>query len=224
MASDCERFEIEIGMRPHGALDAREERALDEHLARCGACRRFALDGGDVTTALSERAAADLERVDFTAMHAGVERWRRNCRLKLWLAPLFLLQVPLIFLAGTGHLPPRELLLLGPPLTVAIYVGYVWLIGRPFREVLAVARHADDLVTGYARELERRRTRARIFGWINLGLAFASLVSAFGVFGDGGTRLMIYGLGCALVFGGWSAFDFAIVLPRVRRALADVRR
>jgi hypothetical protein len=143
--------------------------------------------------------------------------WRRNHLLKLFLAPLFLLQVPLAYLLATGHLPPRELLLVGPPSTVALFAGYVWLVNRPFREVTQVARAGDDLLVGYVRELRRRRLRARIFAAVNLALTVFCVGVAL-VDGDG---IVLYALLCALVFAGWAAYDLALALPRLKLALEE---
>lgn len=222
MATECDRFELEICMRQHGALDAREEAALDAHLAGCAGCARFAAGGGGIDAALQRNVLEEAAAVDWTALRDGVTRWQRRQRLELWLAPLFLLQVPLAFLAATGKLPPRELLVAGPPLTVALYVAWVWLVNRPFREVLAVARSHDDLLAGWTRELVRKRRRARVFAAVNGAIAVACLAAAVVV--DGTTRLAIYSLGCAALFGGWSAYDVALTLPRLRRALAEAGR
>ena len=64
MTTECERFEIEIGMRQHGALDAREEVALDAHLRGCPTCQRFAATFGGIETTLRQR----VEAVDVTGL------------------------------------------------------------------------------------------------------------------------------------------------------------
>ncbi len=217
MDRECDRFELEIGMRQHGALDAREEAALAAHLATCESCRAFARATGDGEAALKRQVDAELAQVDWRALHRGVERLQRSYRLKLWLAPLFILQVPLIFLLGLGHLPPRELLAASPA-TVFLYVAWVWLVNRPFREVMAVVKSGDELLVGYMRELRRQRLRARVFSVIYLFLAVPGLALAFG--GDG-LRLRLYGVGCAVLFGALVAYELLAKLPRLRRALAE---
>jgi hypothetical protein len=211
----CDKFEIEIGMRQHGALDAAEEAALDAHVATCESCRKFAASTGAFEATLKRRADEEVERVDWDRLLRGVRELRTNHRLKLWLAPLFLLQVPLIFLIGTGHLPPKEMLYAGPPLTVAIYLAWVWLIHRPFREVMAVVKNNDDLLRGYVRELERRIVRAKIFVAINALFVVSGVVLAI-VFGEP------IDLGVAAFFLGWVALDVWWRLPRLRRAKAEV--
>ncbi|HEX4460096.1 MAG TPA: zf-HC2 domain-containing protein, partial [Polyangia bacterium] len=96
MTTKCERFEVEIGMRQHGALDARETARLDGHLTTCASCRDFAAAGGDFDLALERQVATELETVEWRAVEDGVTRLQRSYRRKLWLAPLFVLQVPLI--------------------------------------------------------------------------------------------------------------------------------
>jgi hypothetical protein len=221
MTPDCDRFELELGMRQHGALDAAEEAALDAHLAGCASCRRFA-DTGDVfDSTLRRRAAAEAATVDWTHLERGVHQLQRSHRLKLWLAPVFLLQTPLAFLVGTGHLPPPQVLAIAPFATVAIYLAYVWLVNRPFREVLAVVKSSDDLLAGYLRELRRQRLRARIFVVVNSVLSVACI--AFGLV-EGGVRLSWYMIGCQLLFSLWAVYDARYTLPRLARAIAEVTR
>jgi hypothetical protein len=217
--AECDRFEVEIGMRQHGALDRKEEAALDAHLVGCAACRQFAVASGDTEAALRTRAASDVRLVDWSELQRGVHRLGRSYRRKLWLAPIFLLQVPLIFLLGTGHLPPRELLTVGPFATVGLYLGYLWLVNRPFREVMAVVKHGDDLLLGYTRELRRQRLRARIFVVYNGLLALGCLG---GVLAAPNLRVRLFSLGCTLLFAAWTAYDLRWKLPRLRRALAEV--
>ena len=214
----CENYEVEIGMREHGALDAVEAAALDAHLATCAGCRAFAAGSGSIETALKERVAEEAAKVDWARLQREVMAWRRNYLLKLILAPLFLLQVPLAFLFATGHLPPRELLLAGPPSTVAIFVAYVWLVNRPFREVTAVVRGSDDLLRGYVRELRRRRLRARIFATVHVALTVCSLGIAVVDRDDG---MVLYALLCVLVFGAWALYDLMLALPRLKQALEE---
>lgn len=221
MGPDCERYEIEIGMRQHGALDPAEEARLDAHLAGCASCRTFATAGGDIDSALKRHAEVDAAAVDWKKVEDGVGRLRRAYRRKLWLAPLFLLQVPIVFLLAVGQLPPAQLLAAAPS-TVLLYLAYVWLVNRPFREVMAVVRSGEDLVVAYARELRRQALRARIFAAVNLALAIASLLAA--VTASVGVRPRLYFFGCVLVFGAWAAYDLGVKLPRLRRALAEAGR
>lgn len=221
MNPDCERFEIEIGMREHGALDAREEAGLDAHLAGCRACRAFAGASDALTASLRQRAGADVAVVDWSEIQRGIVRLRRSYRRHLWLAPIFLLQLPLSFLLATGELPPTELLATMPIMTVGIYLAYIWLVNRPFREVMMVTRHPGDLLAAYARELRRQRLRARVFAALNTALALACLAMA--LLGEDGD-LLLYGLVCAALFGCWAAHDLAVKLPRLGRALGEAGR
>jgi hypothetical protein len=220
MASECERFEIEIGMRQHGALDPKEDEVLNAHLESCAACRQFAAANGGIEAALKHRVATDAAGVDWKKLQNGVHRLQRSYRRKVWLALLLVFQVPLIFLLGLGHLPPTELLAAAPT-TVVIYLAYLWLVNRPFREVMAVVKGADDLLLGYVRELRRQVLRARIFVFVNILLSLVCLIAALV---EPGTRLRFYWIGCAVVFGGWAAYDLRSKLPRLRSALAEAGR
>lgn len=213
----CDRFEVEIGMRQHGALDAEEERTLDAHLAGCASCRAFAASSGTIETALRKQVDAEVATVDWRALEDGVRRLQRSYKRKLWLAPLFLLQIPIAFLLATGHLPPRELLIAGPPMTVLIFVGWVWLMNRPLRALARAGRSSEDLVLGYVRELGRQRLRARVFAVLNTLLTVGCLASAAIQ-----PEIRLYSIFCAAVFGGWAAYDLWVRLPRLRRALAKV--
>jgi hypothetical protein len=135
--------------------------------------------------------------------------------LKLWLAPLFLLQVPLIFLIGSGHLPPKEMLFAGPPLTVAIYLAWIWLIHRPFHEVMAVVKNNDDLLRGYLCELDRRVMRAKLFVAINSLFVASGVVLAI-------VQRDAIDLFVAAFFLGWVGLDVLWRLPRLKRARAEV--
>ena len=219
MNPDCERFEIEIGMRQHGALDASEEAVLDAHLAGCRACRAFAGASDALTASLRQRVEADVAAVDWSEIQRGIVRLRRSYRRHLWLAPIFLLQLPLSALLATGELPPPELLVTLPIVTVGIYLAYVWLVNRPLREVLKATREPGDLLAAYTRELRRQRLRARVFVALNTALALACLVMAL-LDEDG--RMLVYGLVCAALFACWAAYDLAVKLPRLGRALGEV--
>jgi hypothetical protein len=221
MSGDCERFEVEIGRRQHGDLPADEAAALDAHLASCASCRRFAASGHHYEEALARRAQAEARQVSWEAVWGRVRKLHRNYRLKLWLAPLFLLQLPLASLAAKGTLPPPWLLAVVAPMNVALYFGYVWLVNWPLRRLLAAARSGQDLVAGYERELRRRRLRAYVFAAVNGLIAIACLYPALTA---PGLQLRLYGLGCVLLFGGWAAHDLFRRLPRLRAALIEVRR
>jgi hypothetical protein len=222
MPAACERFEIEIGMRQHGALGAAEAVDLDAHLATCATCRAFAASQMGLEQTLHQRTAAEVARIDWQALERGVARLRRSYRLKLWLAPLFFLQVPLVFLIGSGKLPPIEMLVLGPPATVLLYVGFVWLVNRPFRSLLLAGASTEDLAAGYAAELQRRRVRAWVFIVANLG--FVALGLAMALLGPADTRSRLSALFVAAFFGVWAFVDLAFTLPRIARNLAEVRR
>jgi anti-sigma factor RsiW len=221
MNPDCERFEIEIGMRQHGALDAGAEAVLDAHLAGCRACRAFAGTSDALTASLKQRARADVAAVDWSEIQGGIVRLRRSYRRHLWLAPIFLLQLPLSALLATGELPPPEMLATMPIMTVGIYLAYVWLVNRPFREIMRVTRRPDDLLAAYARELRRQRLRARVFVALNTALALGCL--AIALLGED-RSMLLYGLVCAALFACWAAYDLAVKLPRLGRALAEVSR
>jgi hypothetical protein len=220
MATQCEEFEVKIEMAAHDALDAAETRALGAHLHECASCRHFAERTGALADALKHEVKQEQTRTDWSRLEGGIARLRRAHRLKLWLAPLFLLQLPVSFLLATGHLPSLLLLVTIPQGTVVIFLVYVWLVNRPFREVLAVARAREDLMRGYERELLRRQLRARIFAVVNAGLALAGIVAAFF---QPTARLVFYALGCALLFLGWAAYDVLRNLPRLGRALSELR-
>ncbi len=217
MTTKCERFEVEIGMRQHGALDQRETARLDGHLATCAGCRDFAAAGGSFDLALERQVAAELQTLDWRAVEQGVTRVRRSYRRKLWLAPLFVLQVPLIFWLGLGQAPPRELLL-AAPLTPLLFAGYVWLVNRPFRVLMSAVLRGDDLVAGFIGELRRQRLRARIFVGVNALLALTCVVQAIVV---PELRLKLFDLAGALFFAAWAGYDVGWKLPRLQRALAE---
>jgi len=221
MSGDCERFEIDIGRRQHGALPQDEAVALDAHLAGCPSCRRFEASGRHYEEALAHRALAEGNQVKWETVWGRVRRLHRNYRLKLWLAPLFLLQLPLVFLAGKGELPPPQLLAVVAPANVAIYFGYVWLVNWPLRRLLAAAGSGQDLVAGYERELRRSRLRAALFAAVNGMIALFCLYQTLAA---PVLRMRLYGLGCVLLFGGWAAYDLFRKLPRLRAALTEVRR
>jgi hypothetical protein len=219
MSPACDELQVQIGMRQHGALPAGQAAALDQHLEGCLYCQGFARGAGQVEATLRERAEREAAGVDWESLQGRVRRLALSYRRKLWVAPLFLLQLPLAFLLGTGHLPDRQLLAVVPAANVAIYLGYVWLVSRPFRELMAVVKSGEDLLRGYLRELRRQRLRARIFVVVNLVLATALLATAAT---EPALRLRLYALGCALLFGGWAAFDLRATLPRLARALGEV--
>jgi hypothetical protein len=213
----CDRFEIDVEMRRHGALDAVEERTLDEHLAGCAGCRLYADEGGTVEASLRASAEEDAAQVDWDRLHRGVLRLRRSYRWKLWLAPLFLLQTPLAFLLATGRAPDPQILAAGMVGNVGLYLAYVWLVNRPLREILRGTR--GDLLESYMRELKRQRLRARVWVAINVALTLGCALFAFE---QPSVRMVLYALGCATVFVAWAAYDLTWKLPRLQRLLAEV--
>jgi hypothetical protein len=218
MSNDCETFEVELGMRQHGALEPERVAALEAHLAGCASCRAFAAATGRQATFLRAAAADDAGNVDWDKMQRGVEALRRAYRRKLWLAPLFLLSLPLALLVGGGHLPAK-LFVLAPVSNLLVFLAYLWLIGRPFREVVAVAKSGEPLLAGYVRELRRQRVRTWLFVAWNGSAALVMLAAALF---ETGARLRLFGALGALGFGAWTAYDLVSRLPRLRRALAEV--
>jgi hypothetical protein len=219
MTSDCERFEVEVGMRQHGALDEARIAALEAHLAGCPSCRQFAATTSLHTTTLRQEAARDAAAVDWTRVHDGVRALRRSQRTRLWLAPLILFSLPLALLVSGGRFHDPKLYLMFPAGNLAIYLAYVYWAGRPFREVLAVAKSGTPLLAGYARELRRLRLRTWFFVAWNGSAALFMLGAA--LVGPG-ARLRLFASLCALGFGAWTAYDLRKRLPRIRRALAEV--
>ena len=74
--SSCERVRAWAALAPDGVLSEIEQRLLDAHLERCGACSAFAVD----VDALTERLrAAPLEQPRLPAFRAP--RLRRQLRL-----------------------------------------------------------------------------------------------------------------------------------------------
>src|SRR5262249_36297928 len=128
------------------------------------------------------------------------------------------LQFPLLIWLSTGKLPPAPVLAAAPS-TVLMYLGYLWLVNRPFREVLAVVKSGEGLFVGYTRGLRRQMGRARLFAVTNLSLPGLGLLLGSLARGLRGRRL---GLGGAAVFGLWAAYALKSKLPRLRRALAEV--
>jgi len=221
MSGECQSFEIDIVRRQHGALPPEEAAALDAHLAGCASCRMFEAAGRRYQEAVARRSRAEAGQVNWETVSGRVRKLHRNYRLKLWLAPLLLLQFPLAALAAKGQLPPLRLLAIVAPIDVVLYLGYLWLVNWPLRRLVAAARSGQDLVAGYERELRRRRLRARLFAAVNGAIALACLYPALT---SPGLQLRIYGLGCALLFGGWAAYDLFRRLPRLRAALSEVRQ
>ncbi len=219
MSNDCETFEVELGMRQHGALEPARVAALEAHLAGCASCRAFAAATGGQAASLRAAAEDESGRVDWDRVQEGVEGLRRSYRRKLWLVPLVLFALPLALLVSGGRFADPRLYVLFPTSNLLVYLAYLWLIGRPFREVVAVAKTGEPLLAGYVRELRRQRVRTWLFVAWNGAAALIMLASAlFGM----GARLRLFGALGALAFGAWVAYDLAARLPRLRRALAEV--
>jgi predicted anti-sigma-YlaC factor YlaD len=131
---DCARAQILCSASLDGELDPSEQRHLDEHLASCPACRRFAADATALHRVVRIAPAEPVPDLTATILAATApapvtELPSRTRVLRLALVAIalveILLSVPGLFDAEhTQHLAAFDL---------ALAVGFLWVAARPQR-------------------------------------------------------------------------------------------
>lgn len=157
---NCEQAREAASARLDGELPAAEDGALDEHLARCSACRGWAADVAAVSRRVTLRPAS-LPGPDLTARVLAAAPPRRGGRwpAERWLlvvvgAAMLLAAVPTVLAGDGGHLI-RE----AGVTEIALAVGVLSAAWQPWRAagvlpvvvVLAAgltATSAADVLTG----------------------------------------------------------------------------
>jgi uncharacterized membrane protein len=151
----CDEFGISIERRLHGALGPAEGAALDAHLSTCGRCRTF--EAAARRTEAVMRGAADeaARSVDFEAVRAVVERWRRRTRLAglALLLPFTVALAGLVTALRRGR-PGEEVLLLGGVVAGLAAVAAVTALVRARRA--ARASRLEEVIPLLRRQLARR--------------------------------------------------------------------
>jgi predicted anti-sigma-YlaC factor YlaD len=131
---DCARAQVLCSASLDGELDPVDQRQLDEHVASCAACRRFAADAADlhrVVRIAPAEPVPDLTAAILaaTAPDSAPEPPTRTRALRLVLVTIAMLQIllslPDLFGAEHNqHLAAFDL---------ALAVGFFWVAARPQR-------------------------------------------------------------------------------------------
>jgi hypothetical protein len=151
----CDQFEIAIEQRLHGALGPAEGAALAEHLSTCERCRAFEATARRTEAIMRGSADEAARSVDFEAVRAVVERWRRRTRLAGFalLLPFTAALAGLVMAVRRGR-PEEEVLLLGGVVAGVAAVAAVTALVQARRA--ARASRLEEVVPLLRRQLARR--------------------------------------------------------------------
>jgi hypothetical protein len=151
----CDDFETAIEMRLHGALGGAEAAALDVHLATCARCRAFEAAASRMEAAMRDAASEAVKGVDWGAVEAQVERWRRRGWASLGPAAVTLL----VWGAMTWKLHARGDPDVWVPVVAALVTaGALVLAWRKRRaDAARMARGGVELLVALRRDLAGRR-------------------------------------------------------------------
>ena len=119
----CDEFQIAVEMRRHGTLDAEVSSALDEHLASCEACRRYAGLGERVESAMHAATTQVAANINWSAMKSEMSgRARRYLRTPLWMAAAATLLISWLAVRGV-QTDDFSAVPLGAALAVVLVLG-----------------------------------------------------------------------------------------------------
>jgi anti-sigma factor RsiW len=213
MTDPCDRWEIEIERRAHGALGPGEAEALAAHLAGCGRCQAFAGLVGQVNSRLQQDASVAAREADWPAIERRVEERARRMRRSGWLVPSALLgAAALSFALG---LPLKGALLMGSGalLTTAIarQMSTRWL------RDLEQAQASREGLLAFSRQQVEAELRAAKIGAVALVWLALVQVAAIELLGRPalGSRVAVFA-GALLLLAGAGQLGLREA-PRLRR-------
>jgi hypothetical protein len=224
--ADCERFEIAIGKRRHGALAPDEGAALAAHLSGCASCAASDRLGQTLDERMRSMTADTLQETDWVRIERRFEIWRRShdpSRVRVVLGALAGIVGGIATLLLLGHdlvAEPRLLVTgIAVPL-VFVFALQRWARLRGLREARAAEASRGALLACFREQLDRRiaqEARARTF----LPVLFGSLFVLCVVSGEDARFLARFG-GFVVIMFGVALHSHLRVLPRLRRERAEL--
>jgi hypothetical protein len=216
----CDRFEIAVEMRRHGALDAPAVAKLDAHLASCEACRRFDALSKSSEEAMQGAAAAIGRSMDWESararVHSIVEAKRRTI-LRFALASGLLLAAVGWF-EGTA-----AVVVTGACLALVLFVALSEQRDRA-RELARAEGAQEDMIAFYRNWLDRSFRAQRDGSWLTLaaGVLWLGAGALRAANADAPEREVAFAVGAGLFFLGTFALYRVVRMPRLLRERAEL--
>lgn len=220
---ECEEFEIAIERRRKGALALDEEVLLDDHLASCPSCARYAQLAGQTEAIMATATKDALERVDWNRMGARVRQMAAQyARATPAMAIMLVILVPLI-----GWVSGWENIYLAAGLGAALLVLQIWRNRTRIREATLSEQTQSDLLFFYRTELDRRISsvsRAILIEFlvgallvIMVGIKLSGLIGISET-----TRLIVFQAGFGLVLLTVGVYRRWVQLPRMKSEREEI--
>lgn len=216
---DCQRFEIAIDQRLHGALGEDEASALEAHCATCEGCRAYEDSARSTDLVLHSLAGEARVTVDWDRIDRAIRMELRARTRKL--AAGVVIGVVAVALATSGFAPPGEGVLFAievGALVGAIVLARVLVVMREVRSVSGLAR-GDELIARHRAMVEKQVRSIRRFRWIALAVVVWCIFNA--AHSIEVRHVIVHaGLAC-IVLGSW-LHTLLVRYPRLRRQLVEL--
>lgn len=216
---ECERFGIAIEQELRGGLDEAARAGLEQHLARCEACRAWQARVRGLERTMGAAASGALQQVDWARVEEGMRRSvrRRLAAAGFWgvLGALF---VPLYLWNLAQGSPAAD----GLPISLASGGLLAALAGWALLRARRDARLASgELLAAWRRQVTAGIRTLRAARVLLAAVGAWNLLLAFG-FADARLRAVaLLAGGLALLVAGWA---HRVKLPSLLREQAELDR
>ncbi len=224
--ADCERFEIAIEQRRHGALTPDEVAPLEAHLAMCASCAAFDLAGQTMEETMRNATTETLSNMSWSRIEERFATLQRGLNPSV---ARLLLAVVAGTAAGALALFALDSDLLGDPVgmvsaivvPMAVLLWAQWHIKRrAVREARVAEQSRGALLAVYRRQLDER-IKMEVFARWALPLLMTGVLVAK-VLDPDSTRELVGTIAVVAVMYGLGLNSHFRVLPRLRRERAEL--
>ena len=224
--ADCERFEIAIEQRRHGALAPDEVALLEAHLATCASCVAFDRAGQTMEETMRNATTETLSNMSWSRIEERFATWQRGLnpsvgRLLLAVLAGALGAAVTFFALDPELLGDRAGVVGGIVVPLAVLLWAQWHIKRrAVRDARVAERSRGALLTVYRRQLDERIKAESIARWVLPLLMTGVLVHT--IIDPDSTRELVGTIAVVAVMYGISLNSHLRVLPRLRRERAEL--
>ena len=216
---ECHDYEIAIEKHQRGALRPDEEAPLLAHLDDCASCGAFRDFARRTETMMQRDLTSALDDIDWTEIHRGVGRWKRDLRTSLRNGALVsMITVPLsVFLLRAEGIGVAVFSML---MAVGATLAWGWVHQRRrLAELREVEDSQRELVRVYRKHLDRQIETTRQNGWV------APLLGIVALFWFHGPSPLEFAAAATLaaLLGGLGLRARFVALPRQLRERALLR-
>jgi hypothetical protein len=219
MADGCERFEIDIEQRAHGALGADEGQALEGHLASCERCRGFARLVTETEARLKSAGDEAARAAQWPAIERSLAEQTRRMKRSAWLVPTALLGAAAATFALGLPLGGALVMAAGALVTTA---AAHFLRARWLRALAQAEASREGLVDFYRKQVRADLRAVRVAAVALTGLALVQVL-AIELMGhpSAGTRVAVLA-GASLLLGTAAVLGLRQE-PRLRREREELQ-